>query len=655
MRNHSKQTTPSASGRTTAIAHTSAQAGLTLGAIGVVFGDIGTSPLYALHAIFGSLGLGLAVTTTNVYGIISLIIWSIILVVCLKYVTFVMRADNRGEGGIMALVALLKRTSEQRPNQRTPKAAARTWPFILLGLVGVALFFGNSTITPAISILSAVEGLEVVAPSLAAIVIPATLVLLAFLFWIQRYGTSFIGRIFAPVMVLWFLTIGIAGAARIMQHPEALWALSPTSALAFIGAQPLLAFLAMGAVILAVTGVEGLYADMGHFGRSPIVRAWFALVFPALLLCYVGQGAILATTPTATDSPLMALFPSVIQPAIVILATAAALIASQSVISGTFSLARQAIQLGFLPKMHIIHTSDHESGQIYIPFINSILFGLVILSVVIFGSSALLANAYGIAVAGTLITTTLLFLAVTRKVWNRPHWQTGLLAALFLTIDIIFIIANLPKIVTGGWFPLILSAVVLIMLLTWCKGQQIITTERKELEGSLQSFITRIHRLKRPPARIPGCAVYIGHHASYTPLALRAAVEKLHELHERVIIVIVRTSSSAHVPENERVEYSPLAYDDGISQLKITYGYHDSPNIPHTLRALVGTRPELDFNPDKVSYFISLSRIVPSRRRNMAGWRKHLYAIMSRNALSTSDYYKLPIDRTMEMRALIEL
>ncbi len=623
-----------------------ALAGLMLGAIGVVFGDIGTSPLYALHAVFGQYGLNLDVTQTNVYGIISLIIWAVTLTVSIKYIGFIMRADNKGEGGIMALVAQIK-------NERSPVRFKGF--YIILGLIGIALFYGDSTITPAISVLSAVEGLKVLNGNFDMLIVPATLVLLSFLFWVQRYGTAAIGKVFGPVMLVWFMVIGLAGAVRTLQHPGILHALSPLSALHFAAGQPLVAFLSLGVVILAVTGAEALYADMGHFGRRPIARGWFMLVFPTLMLCYMGQGATVLADSSTLHSPFMALFPQPLQLAVIILATAATLIASQSVISGAFSLTRQAIQLDFLPKMHVIHTSIKERGQIYLPAVNLTLFVGVVLLVVIFGSSARLAGVYGIAVSGTLAIDTLLFLVVARTLWRKPRWYIALAAAVFVTTDALFVLANLTKIPGGGWLPLVLSAGALIVLHTWYKGQAIVTAERRAKEGSLQGFIDKIRKSDPPITRVPGAAVYIGHHSALAPLALHAAVEKLHELHERVVILSVRITTAAHVPEDKRAVFNDLSYDDGISQLKLSFGYHDTPNIPHELERLQGTQPELDFNLDTLSYFISLSKVVPGNRHNLAGWRKVLYSMMSRNALSTSDYYKLPIERTIEMRSLIEL
>lgn len=621
-------------------------AGLALGAIGVVFGDIGTSPLYAIHAIFGNLGQHLPINTVNVYGIISLVLWSVMIVVSIKYIGFVMQADNRGEGGIIALVALIKSSK---------LSSHHKWFFILLGLIGLSLFYGDSAITPAISVLSAVEGLKVVTPDLGPIVVPVTLLILAMLFWVQKYGTGFIGRLFGPVMVLWFLAIAAGGGWRVLQNPDILNALSPTKAVEFFAHDPLVAFVAMGAVVLAVTGAEALYADMGHFGRRPIARAWFLLVFPALILCYMGQGTLILHDASATSSPFILLFPEVLRIPMVLLATLATLIASQSVISGAFSLTRQAIQLDFLPKVRILHTSARTEGQIYLPFINVSLFLCVAFLVVLFGSSARLANAYGLAVSGTLAVDTVLFIVVMRTLRQKSIAYVFLTIITFLSIDLLFVSSNLSKLLKGGWFPILIGAIVFIAIRTWLKGQHIVIRERIALEGPLNDFIEKI-RLKKPPViRVPGEAIYISHHPNLAPLALHATVEELHELHEKVVIVSVEITNSSHVPEKNRAVFDNLKYNDGISHLNLFYGFHDHINIPKTLKSLRNLNPELDFNIDQASYFVSLSKVVPSSKHNLAKWRKTLYSVMSRNALSSSDYYKLPIDRTVEMSSLIEL
>lgn len=620
--------------------------GLALGALGVVFGDIGTSPLYALQAVFGPLGQHLAINQQNIHGIISLIIWSVTLIVSIKYIGFIMRADNKGEGGGIALVARIK-SGDLSPHYK--------WPFILLGLAGVAFFYGDSAITPAISVLSAIEGLKVVAPNFSSFILPLALIVLTLLFSIQRYGTTVIGRLFGPVMLLWFIVIAIGGGWQIWHHPDILAALSPVPAIEFFITRPLVAFVAMAAVMLAVTGAEALYTDMGHFGRKPIARAWFLLVFPALLLCYMGQGALLLHNQDALANPFLFLFPEAIRIPIILLATLATLIASQAVISGAFSLTRQAVQLGFLPKMLIRHTSTRQIGQIYLPFVNATLFVSVVLLVFLFGSSEKLANVYGLAVSATLAVDTILFIVIARTLWHKSMVYVACAVTAFLLIDLLFVSANLSKILYGAWVPIVIAATVFLLIHTWIKGQEIIVKKRRNLEGSLQGFIDKVHYNTPPIPRIPGQAVYIGHHDGLTPLALHATVEQLHELHEKVVIVSVNITTAAHVPEEERAVFNNLGYEDGISSLTLSYGFHDAPNVPKTLKTLRHTNPELDFNPDEASYFVSLSKIVPTKRRNLARWRKSLYSIMANNAVSTSDYYKLPIDRTVEIRSLIEL
>jgi KUP system potassium uptake protein len=618
--------------------------GLMLGALGVVFGDIGTSPLYALKVIFGLTHTSGISDRTLIYGLLSLLLWTVTLIVSVKYIGYVMRANNKGEGGVLALVSLVN----------SSKLKHRSI-LIGLGLVGVTLFYGDSVVTPAISVLSAVEGLQIVAPELSVLVVPLTLIMLLGLFGIQRFGTGTIGKFFGPVMLTWFATIAAGGTWQIIQHPDILQALSPVHALGFAVSHPLIAFLSMGAVILAVTGAEALYIDMGHFGRQPIARTWLFVVFPALALCYLGQGALIVNTPAAASNPFFLLFPAVLHIPVIILATAATLIASQAVISGAFSLTRQAIQLNFLPRMLIKQTSATHIGQIFMPFVNTVLLILVALLVVAFGSSQNLAGAYGVAVSGTLLIDSVLFIVTARYFWHRSKTFVGIYALVFLTLEVILVAASASKIIHGGWLPLALASLILVVMYTWISGQRIAAKQRRATERPLREFITEVQQRDKSLVRLPGQAVYIGHHAGLTPSALRTAVEELHELHEKVVIVYVETSSAAHVPAEERAVFDALGYADGISQVTITYGFHDSPNIPKTLDSIRHLSPELEFDPFRAIYFISLSRIIVSRRHGMPGWQKSLYAIMSRNALSTSDYYHLPLAETVEMRSLIKV
>lgn len=621
-------------------------AGLLIGALGVVFGDIGTSPLYVMKVSFGG-QKHLDINPTVVLGIVSLVIWTIMLVVSIKYVSFIMRADNHGEGGIMALIARLKAGMG-----RSKRGAG----FIFLGLIGASLYYGDSAITPAISVLSAAEGINVVHPQFAHYIVPLTILLLTGLFWIQKYGTNFIGHLFGPVMLLWFVTIGLGGLHQVLLHPAALQALSPVTAYHFVQFDPTVAFVSMSVAVLAITGAEALYADMGHFGRGPIRRAWFFVVLPALLLCYMGQGALILHDPDLATDPFFLLFPAAMHIPVLILAAVATLIASQSVISGAFSLTRQAVQLGFLPRLTVRHTSDYETGQIYVPFINFLLFAAVTMFVLTFGSSVHLAGAYGIAVSGTIAVDTILFFVVTQHLRNRFHRLLILPALLFFMVDAVLIAANLPKILHGGWMPMAIAVIVLLVIDTWRRGERIVSGERKRLEGPLPGYISDLHaHVFGRVTRVPGQAVYIGHHPGLAPLALHATVENLHELHHKVAIVYVKIADEAHVPEHERAEVDGLKYADGISQVTLTFGYHDTPNIPRTLETVRHSLAELNFDPYKASYFISLTRVLITRRHNMAPWRKALFDLMDRNSLAPSHYFKLPFARTTEMREVIKL
>jgi len=455
---------------------------------------------------------------------------------------------------------------------------------------------------------------------------------------------------------MWFVAIGLGGAWRVWQYPGVLWTLSPLTAVDFFVDHPLTAFLSMTAVVLAITGAEALYADLGHFGRPPIAKAWFFVVFPALALCYMGEGALVLHQAGVTNNVLVMLFPTSMRVAFVLLATVATLIASQAVISGAFSLTRQAVKLEFLPKMLVRHTSVRETGQIYMPFINFVLFILVVTLVLGFGSSANLANAYGIAVSGTLAADTILFLVVMRSMWRKSVPAVALAAIVFLPVDFLFVSSNMQKLLHGGIFPIAIGCVTFILINTWTKGEQIVDAERQAIEGPLLRFIQTLGSLKPPIKRLPGAAVYIGHHPDFVPLALRATVEGLHELPEKVVIITVQTTTAAHVPIEKQAVFDSLGDDhDGISHLMLFYGYHDTVNIPKVLKSLRASIPELDFDLDKVAYFVSSSKLILTKRHNMAKWRKSLYYLMSRNALSASDYYKLPIKQAEEMQTPIML
>jgi KUP system potassium uptake protein len=634
--------------RTRGAVHTGFAA-LTLGALGVVFGDIGTSPLYALQTVFTADHHAVHATPGDVYGVISLVFWSITMVVSVKYVSFIMRADNGGEGGIMALTALLQ--GAKLDSRRTKLI------LVTLGVLGASLFYGDGMITPAISVLSAVEGLQVAAPGLGSLVLPITVAVITVLFMIQHRGTGAMGRLFGPIMAVWFGVLAIFGAAEIADHPGILKALSPTRGADFFSAHHGVAFVALGSVVLAVTGAEALYADMGHFGRRPISRAWFFAVFPALTLNYLGQGALILASPKSVANPFYLLAPDWAQIPLVILATVATVIASQSVISGAFSVTQQAIQLGFLPRVSIRHTSAEEIGQVYAPGINWALFVAVVGLVLGFGSSAALANAYGVAVTGTFILNTILFLAVARFLWRKPRWMICVGAVVFLTIEIAFFAANLEKVAHGGWLPLALAAVVFTLLMTWHKGQQVVTRNRGEQEGPLLDFVKALETRRPAIGRVPGTAVFPTANAETTPLALRANVEHNQVIHENVIIISVRTERVPHVPEAERLVVDGLGDPtDGIVRLSAHFGFQDAPYIPATLRlAVAANLLEGDVDCGGVSYFLSQITIVRTDAPGMPAWRKRLFLAMAHNSGSPVDYFGLPDTRTVIMGERVEL
>jgi KUP system potassium uptake protein len=618
---------------------------LAFGALGVVFGDIGTSPLYSMKQAF-SQEHGLAPDPGTVYGVLSLVFWTITLIVTVKYVTFVMRADNGGEGGTMALIALV---------QRVKIRARRTkWALIALGVLGAALFCGDGMITPAVSVLSAVEGLEVAEPSLDAWIVPIAFVLLGTLFIVQRLGTSMVGKAFGPVMLIWFAAIGLLGLVQVIREPAILGALSPTYAVAFFLDHGVTAFLALGAVVLVITGSEALYADIGHFGPTPIRRAWFAVVLPALVLNYLGQGALLLSDRSAVDNPFFRLVPTWAQIPMLLLATAATVIASQSVITGTFSVARQAVQLGYLPFLTIRHTSDREQGQIYVPAVNWFLVVAVLGLVVGFGSSTALASAYEIAVTGTLTITTVLFFVIVRTQWHGPLWLMVAGLAFFLLIELAFFSANLTKVLSGGWFPLVVGVVLSIVLMTWHRGREIVSRNRSEREGSLKEFVLAIDASDDRPVRVPGTAVYLNANVEMTPLALRRNVAHNHVLHEHAVILNVETVGVPHVTGPERMEIDDLLIsDDGISRVTVRFGFQDDPDVLDALR--LARESGLDIDLDHASYFLSRIAVTATTEPGMARWRKHLYRSIGRNAASPASYFGLPADRVVSLGSGIDL
>jgi KUP system potassium uptake protein len=624
--------------------HGKGKAAVTLGALGVVFGDIGTSPLYAMHTVF-AIDRQLRPTEATVYGVISLVFWAITLVVTLKYVTLIMRADNHGEGGIMALIALVRGI---RVNRRATKLL-----LVSLGIFGAALFYGDGMITPAISVLSAVEGLEVAAPAIDSLVVPITLTILTVLFALQRFGTGAVGRAFGPVMALWFAILAVSGLVHIVDHPGILRALSPHYGAVFLADNGWVGFLALGAVVLAITGAEALYADMGHFGRNAIRRAWFFVVFPALTLNYMGQGTLILGDPGAVDNPFFLLFGGWLQVPMVIVATVAAIIASQAVISGAFSVTRQAVQLGFLPRLTVLHTS-REIGQVYVPVVNWGIFTAVAALVLGFGSSEHLASAYGIAVTGTLAIDTLLFFFVVRALWHKPKWLAIAGCAFFLVIDLAFFGANLPKVLHGGWFPLVVAALIFVVLVTWQNGQAIVMERRRKLEGPLQEFVEEV-RERDDVIRVPRTAVFFSAYAENTPLALRANLEHNQTVHETVVVVSIEPLNVPHVQADKRLKYDDLGYeDDGICHVTARYGFQDDIDIPGILRGSL-KQLEGDVDLEHVSYFISRATIVVTDEPIMARWRKKLFAAIARNAANPVGYFQLPDERTVVLGAHIEL
>jgi KUP system potassium uptake protein len=623
-------------------------AALTLGALGVVFGDIGTSPLYALQTVFTADNHAVHATPAEVYGVISLVFWSITMIVSVKYVSFIMRADNGGEGGIMALTALLQGARVKR--------RAVTVTLITLGILGASLFYGDGVITPAISVLSAVAGLKVAVPSLGSLVLPITVAVLSMLFAIQHFGTKLVGNLFGPVMAIWFAVLALIGVVEIAQHPDVVRALSPTYGAQFFRDHGGVAFVALASVVLAVTGAEALYADMGHFGRAPIRRAWFFLVFPALTLNYLAQGSLILRSPKAVKNPFFLLLPTWAQIPMVLLATVATVIASQSVISGAFSVTQQAVQLGFLPRLTIRHTS-REIGQIYAPAINVSMFVTVVAIVVGFGSSTALASAYGVAVTGTFILNTVLFLAVARLLWHKPWRLIVLGAAVFLTVEVSFFAANLTKVVHGGWLPLAIAFTVFTVLMTWRKGRERVTVNRRREEGPLRDFIKQLDAADSPVQRVPGTAVFLSSHPQTTPLALRANVEHNHVLHERVIIVSIETARVPHVADAKRLRADHLGHPaDGITVLTARFGFQEEPDVPATLRlAAEQNLLEGTLDVDHASYFLSQLTIVPTDTPGMSTWRKKLFLAMAHNAANPAVYFRLPDDRTVTIGERIDL
>jgi KUP system potassium uptake protein len=621
-----------------------------VGALGVVFGDIGTSPIYTLQTVFNPADPHpVPVSTENVFGVVSLVFWSVVIIVTVTYVLLAMRVDNDGEGGIMALIALLRRWEAQRGRRAAVVLAA-------LGIFGASLFFGDSMITPAISVLSAVEGLKVVGPSLGELIVPITAMIIVVLFVVQRRGTAAVGRIFGPVMIIWFLVIGACGVAGIVDHPAILKALSPTYALGFLVGHFGTAFFALAAVVLAVTGAEALYADMGHFGRRSITRGWLILVFPACALSYLGQGALILNNPTNVSSPFFLLVPEWGRLPMVLLATAATVIASQAVITGAYSVASQAAQLGYLPRLRVAHTSESTIGQIYVPWINWLLMVSVLTLVFAFRSSTALAFAFGMAVTGTITITTLLFFYVARWKWGAPLWLIGLGATVLLLVDLLFVAANLTKLTHGAWLPLLIGLTAFTLMTTWQRGRKIVTAEREQREGPLREFIDELRNNTPSTRRVPGTAVFLNRGKQTAPLAMRANVEHNHVRHEHVVIMSLETEPVPRVPAHERIVVDDLGYaDDGIIHVIARFGYLETPDVPGALRMLGPATTEGPLQLDQASYFLSKIELRPGNAPTMASWRKRLFVATSYITADAAEYFGLPRDRTVIMGSHIEV
>lgn len=614
---------------------------LSLGALGVVYGDIGTSPLYAMRECFHG-PHAIAATPVNIMGVLSLVFWALILVISVKYLTFVLQADNRGEGGILALTALATPIKILSKSER--------WSLVVLGIFGAALLYGDGMITPAISVLSAVEGLNVATPIFASYVIPITIVILIGLFLIQSRGTAGIGKIFGPVTLVYFVTLAILGMTQIIQHPDVLYALNPVYAFRFFAANGFAGYFILGTVVLAITGGESLYVDLGHFGRRPIRIVWFTIVLPALLINYFGQGALLIANPETAANPFYLLAPEWALYPLVVLATCATVIASQAVISGAFSVTMQAVQLGFLPRMKINHTSLTEFGQIYIPAVNWMLMAACIILVIFFRSSSNLAAAYGIAVISTMTITSIMFSIVARERWAWSWWTAGALGGLFLVIDLAFLGANLVKIPDGGWFPLVVAVIIFTIMTTWKRGRRAVAGLLVSNAHPIDEFLQDV--AAQPPLRVPGTAVFMNGNSSGTPPALMHNLKHNHVLHERIVLLTAKTNQTPHVEEINRTQIEPLG--NGFWRMTVNYGFMEDPDIPKVFANLAD--PNLKLDPQEVTYFLGRETLIPTRKvEDMALWREKLFVTMSRNATSATSYFCLPPNQVIELGAQVEI
>ena len=614
--------------------HKVSLATLSLSALGVVFGDIGTSPLYTMKEVFSLSKHPVELTQFNVLGILSLIFWSLIMIVSVKYVAFIMRADNRGEGGIMALLSLA--------NKNAPSGNKRNL-IVILGILGACMFYADGMITPAISVLSAIEGLEVVAPSLSYLIIPITLAVLFILFYAQSKGTNVVGAFFGPIMFFWFLTLAVLGIINIAQEPHVLEAINPLYAFHFFQLAPMVAFVALGAVVLSVTGAEALYADMGHFGRKPIRLAWFIFVLPALTLNYFGQGALIISNPENIKNPFYLMAPEFLVIPLIILATLAAIIASQAVITGAFSVSRQALLLGFLPRMHVEHTSENQEGQIYLPRINWLLMIAVMALVVTFKSSGNLAGAYGIAVTGDMVISTLLASFVFYEVWKWNSIKTVIFMAIFLIIDLAFFSANILKIPDGGWFPILIGTVIFILMTTWKKGRALLYKILKGEAIEINSFITSMGT--NPPPRVEGTAIFLTPNPDGVPHALLHNLKHNKVIHEKVIILTVMFMDYPHSLTKDLVTVEKLPYN--FYKVTVKYGFKDEPDLPKDLALCVKNGVNID--PMNSSYFIGKEILLATPKDNMNYWRKKLFIGLFRSAETITNQFKLPPNRVVEL------
>ncbi|WP_363324844.1 potassium transporter Kup [Eleftheria terrae] len=607
---------------------------MTLGAIGVVYGDIGTSPLYAMKEVFTHGHL--PVNAENILGILSLVFWTLTVIVSLKYVSLILRADNNGEGGLVAMLALASQAVKDRPVLRSY--------LLVLGIFGTAVFFGDGVITPAISVLSAVEGLKVAAPALGEYVVPTTLIVLTLLFAMQKHGTGSVGKLFGPVMVAWFAVLALLGLSHLVDNPTVLVALSPLYALHFILNQPGVAFVALGAIVLCVTGAEALYADMGHFGKRPIRLAWFGLAMPALVLNYFGQGAMLLAHPENVTNPFFEMAPHWALYPLVVLATCATVIASQALISAAFSVTKQVIQLGYLPRLRVAHTSVREAGQIYVPFVNWTLYGCIVIAVVSFGSSSALASAYGIAVTVDMLITTVMTFFVIRYAWHYPWALCMAATGTFFVVDLLFFGANVAKVLDGGWFPLLIGAVMFTLMMTWKQGRQLLSDRLRDESIELRTFLDSV--FLSPPLRVPGTAVFLSAEQGITPNALLHNLKHNRVLHETNVFVTVRHHEVPWIGFDRRVEVEPLGRDCWLVVLH--FGFKNDPDVPEALKLLRNRGVHMD--DMETSYLLSRETVVPSSiKTGMSSWREKVFAGMHRNAAAAADFLNLPANRVVEL------